>query len=148
VFNNVFANDLLKLILQGVPIANLVDNAAAAPLDQLVITLHSADPGPDGTQQTSEIVYTGMARVQVPRLPANWTIAGNVARPAARLEFPEMTGGTETLALWMSIGTALVGPGKILLRGRLSPDIQCRLGVIPAIKSDSTISFATATPTP
>lgn len=145
-FNQTFANDLIKLILTRVPIANIADDAAVAPLANLVLGLHTADPGPTGTQETSAVVYTGYARIQVPRLAANWTIANNIARPAARLEFGEMTGGTESLATWLTIGTALTGPGKVLLRGRLSPDIQLRLGVIPAIKADSTITFVTATP--
>lgn len=145
-FNTTFANDLIKLLLTGVAIPLIADNAATTPITDLVIGLHTADPGPAGTQETFALVYTGYLRIAVPRLPANWTITNNVARPAARLEFAEMTGGVESLATWLTIGTAMTGAGKVLLRGRLSPDIQCRLGVIPAIKADSTITFVTATP--
>jgi hypothetical protein len=144
-FSTTFANDLIKLILTGVAVPNLADNAVAAPLANLYLGLHSADPGPAGTQETSSLVYTGYARVAVPRLPANWVISGNVANPAARIEFPEMTGGVDVLATWLTIGTALTGAGKVLLRGRLVPDIQCRVGVIPAIKADTAITFITAT---
>ena len=143
-FNNIFANDLLKLILTGSSIANIADNAATSPLTNLYIGLHTADPGPDGTQDTSQVVYTGYTRIAVPRLGANWTITGNVAQPVARIEFGEMTAGVESLATWMTIGTALTGAGKVLLRGLLSPNIQIRLGVIPAIKQDSTITFVSA----
>jgi hypothetical protein len=144
-FNTTFANDLIKLLLTGVAIPNIADNAATGPLTNLVIGLHTADPGPGGTQETSAVAYTGYARINVPRLAANWVITNNVARPSVRLEFGEMTGGVESLATWMTIGTALTGPGKVLLRGRLTPDIQCRLGVIPAIKAESAITFVTAT---
>lgn len=145
-FNTTFANDLLKLILTGVAIPNIADNAATGPITQLVLGLHTADPGPAGTQETSALVYTGYTRIAVPRLAANWTITGNIAVPSARIEFPEMTGGTESLATWLSIGISMSGAGKVLLRGRLTPDIQCRVGVIPAIKQDSQIVFVTATP--
>lgn len=140
-YNTTFANDLIKLILTGVAIPNVADNAVASPLTNLYISLHSADPGAGGFQDTSAMVYTGYARIAVPRLPANWAITNNVARPAGRLEFGEMTAGAEALALWMAIGTSATGAGKILLRGLLSPNIQCRLGVIPAIKAESTITF-------
>jgi hypothetical protein len=144
-FSKVFANDLIKALLTRAPIANLFDDAVTAPLTNLFIGLHTADPGPDGTQETNALVYTGYARVATPRLLANWTITDNIARPSGRIEFGEMTAGVESLATWMTIGTALSGPGKVLLRGRLTPNIQTRLGVIPAIKADSTITFVTAT---
>jgi hypothetical protein len=145
-FSKTFANDLIKLLLTRVAIANIADDAASSPLTNLYLGLHTADPGPDGTQETSSVVYTGYARIPVARQASAWAITNNVARPSARLEFGEMTGGTESLATWLSIGTSLTGPGKVLLRGRLTPDIQLRPGVIPAIKPDSTITFVTVTP--
>lgn len=145
-FSTTFANDLIKLLLTRAAIANIADDAATAPLANLYLGLHTADPGPAGTQETSSVVYTGYARIPVARQAAAWVITNNVARPASRLEFGEMTGGSESLATWLTVGTSLAGPGKVLLRGRLSPDIQLRLGVIPAIKADSTITFVTVTP--
>ena len=143
-FNTTFANELIKLLLTGVAIPNLADNAASSPLTNLYIGLHTADPGAGGTQDTNAVAYTGYTRVAVPRLPANWSITNNVASPAARIEFGEMTAGVASQATWMSIGTALTGAGKILLRGQLSPAIAISLGVIPAIKQASTITFVTA----
>lgn len=139
-----FANDLLKLLLTGVPIALLADNAAQSPLSVLYLGLHTGDPGPAGTQETLAATYTGYTRVSLGRVPDNWTITANVARPKARIEFPEMTGGTEQLITWLTIGTAATGAGKVLLRGRLSPEIQCRAGVVPGIKAETTITFVTA----
>ena len=62
-----WANDLLKLLFQAVPIANIADNATTAPLTLLYISLHTADPGAAGAQNTSEAAYTGYARVAVAR---------------------------------------------------------------------------------
>ena len=42
-------NDLLKLIFNATPIANLADNAATSPLTQLAVALHTGDPGEGGT---------------------------------------------------------------------------------------------------
>ena len=62
-----FSADLLKLIFNGTAIANIADNAASAPLANLVLSLHTADPGVGASQTTSEVAYTGYARVSVPR---------------------------------------------------------------------------------
>lgn len=142
-FSTAFAGDLLKLIMHGVAIANIADNAASSPFTQYFIALHTADPGAGGTQDASELNYTGYARIALPRLAANWPITGNVIHPSARIEFGEMTAGVDQLATWMSIGIASTGSTKILLRGALTPNVQCRLGVIPAIKPDTAITFVT-----
>lgn len=143
-FGQTFANDLLKLIFTGVNIANIADNAATSPITSLVLALHTADPGATGNQSSNELGYTGYARVAVPRLPANWTITNNVISPAGRIEFGKMTAGTEQLATHVSIGIATTGATKILCRAALSPSIQCRLGVIPAIETSATLTLLTS----
>ena len=57
-----FANDLLKLIFNATPIANIADNAVTAPLTTVTMALHTDDPGAGGTQSTNEVAYTGYAR--------------------------------------------------------------------------------------
>lgn len=145
-FSKAYANLLIKHILHGTAIPNLSDNAAASPLTKLVLALHTEDPGPNGTQETNEVVYTGYQRREVDRSASLWPVVNNIARPSARLEFLEMTAGAEQLAKWITIGVAKTGGGMYLLRGKLSPDIQCRLGVIPAIKADTEIEFVIDTP--
>src|SRR5262245_35265390 len=51
---NTFDNDLLKLIFNATPIANIADNAATSPLTNLYLSLHTADPGAGGNQTTNE----------------------------------------------------------------------------------------------
>jgi hypothetical protein len=51
---NTFETDSLKLILNGTPIPNIADNAAASPLTNVFVALHTADPGEGGDQTTSE----------------------------------------------------------------------------------------------
>lgn len=135
-----FENDLVKLIFNGTPIANLADNAAAAPLTNLYVALHTADPGEAGNQGTSEVAYTGYARVAVARTSGGWVITANSVSPAVGIEFPEMTGGSNGTATHASIGTAASGAGKILYSGALTPTIAYALGVTPRIKTTSTIT--------
>lgn len=128
-----FQNDVLKLIFQAVAIANIADNAAASPLTNLHVALHTADPGGAGTQSTSEISYTGYARIAVARTAGGWNVTGIVASPVAAIQFGEMTAGTGGVATHFSVGVASSGATKILRRGVLGS----RLGPFTAAASDT-----------
>lgn len=134
-----FENDLLKLIFNATAIANIADNAAASPLTNLYISLHTADPGEAGNQSTSEVAYTGYARVAVARTAGGWTVAANAASPAANIDFPVGTGGSGTVT-HAAIGTASSGTGKILYSGTVTPSIVTGNGVIPRLTTGSTIT--------
>jgi hypothetical protein len=136
---NTFENDLLKLIFNGDAIANLADNAGASPLTNLYVSLHTADPGEAGDQESNECAYTSYARVAVARTSGGWTVSANSVSPAANIDFPQATGGSET-ATYMAIGTASSGAGKILYSGAITPTIAISNGVIPRIGTGSTIT--------
>ena len=131
-----FSNDFLKLILNATPIANIADNAATAPLTNLYVALHTADPTAAGNQTSNEVAYTGYARVAVARTTAGWTVTTNSWAPAAVINFPACTGGSAT-ATFASIGTALSGAGKILWSGAISPSISIANGVTPQLTTGS-----------
>lgn len=133
-----YANNLLKLMLQAVPIANVADNAASSPLTNLYVALHTADPGETGVQTASEISYAGYARVAVARSAAGFAVADDVATFVDDVTFPQATGGTAT-ATHFSIGTAPSGAGAIWYRGALSPAISVNTGVTPQIAKETTI---------
>lgn len=114
-----FENDLMKLIFQATAIANLADNAATSPLTSLYVGLHTADPGETGTQTTSEISYTGYARVAVVRTSSGWTVTNNTATNAAVVSFGACTAGSGT-ATYASVGTASSGTGKLLYSGAIT----------------------------
>ncbi|MDP1867006.1 MAG: hypothetical protein Q8L13_11785 [Bradyrhizobium sp.] len=135
-----FENDLLKLIFQATAIANLADNAAGSPLTSLYVALHTADPGEAGTQSTSEISYTGYARVAVLRSAGGWTVTGNSVSPLADVSFPISAGGTGGTATHASVGVASSGASKILYSGALSPNIVVTTGVTPIITTGSAIT--------
>lgn len=135
---NIFENDLLKLIFNGTAIANLADNAAAGPLANLYVSLHTADPGEAGDQSTSEIAYTGYARVAVARTAGGWTVTNNAVSPVADIVFPASTGGAGGNASHFAVGTSLNGAGKVLYKGSLAPAIAVANGVTPRITALNT----------
>lgn len=138
--SNAFENDLLKLIFNGTGISNLADNASSSPLTHLYIALHTADPGEAGTQSTNEVSYVGYARVAVARSAGGWTVTDNVVSPTSAIEFGEMSGGTPGTATHVSVGTASTGAGKVLYRGVLTPSVSFNIGVVPRIRTTSTIT--------
>lgn len=137
--SNDFENQILQLIFNGTAIPNLAQNGVS-PLTQLFVALHTADPGEAGTQSTSEVNYTGYARVGVARTAGGWVVTDNSVSPANNIEFGEMTAGTPGTATHASIGTAASGAGTILYRGALSPSVAFNVGVIPRIRNTSTIT--------
>jgi hypothetical protein len=135
-----FENDLLKLIFNGTAIANIADNAGTSPLGNLFVSLHTADPGEDGTQTTSEATYTSYARVFVARTSGGWTVTGNAVRPASLISFPACTGGTNTITHF-AVGTAGgTSAGKVLYKGTVTPNISVSSGVTPQLTTSSTIT--------
>lgn len=136
---NTFENDLLKLIFNATPIANMADNAATSPLTNLHVSLHTADPGEAGDQTTNEVAYTSYARVAVARTVGGFTVTANSVSPAANIDFPTGTGGSGTATYW-AVGTASSGTGKILYRGTITPSIVCGNGITPRLTTASTIT--------
>ena len=135
-----FENDLVKLIFNATAIANIADNAATSPLTQLFVALHTADPGEAGTQATSEISYTGYARVAVNRNSGGFTVTANSVSPAANIDFGNMTAGAGGTVTFFSIGVASSGATKILYSGAVSPSIVVTTGVTPRLTTASTIT--------
>lgn len=138
--SNDFETAMLKLFFNATPIAGLADNAVSTPLTNLYVALHTADPGEGGQQSTSEVNYVGYARVAVARTPAGWVVTNNSVSPAAAIEFGEMTSGTAGTATHASIGTASAGGGMILYKGALTPAVPFAVGVVPRIRTTSTIT--------
>lgn len=137
-----FANDYLKLVFNATAIANVADNAASAPLTNLYLALHTADPGAAGDQTTSEIAYTSYARAAVARTTGGFTVTSNAVALAAAVSFPAGTGGTGTATYW-SVGTASSGTGKILYSGQIttpSGGIVCGNTITPQLGTGTTIT--------
>ncbi|UOF80559.1 hypothetical protein [Caudoviricetes sp.] len=137
--SNTFENDILKLIFNNVDIADIGDagglqNSAAA--GNLYIALHTSDPGEAGNASTNESAYTSYARVAVARDAGGWTVSGNSATNAALIQFPECTGGSETIT-HVSITTASSGTSKILYSGALSASRSVSSGIQPQFAANA-----------
>ena len=132
--SNAFENSLLQLLFNNVDIANIGDawgiqNSATA--GSLYLALHTADPGEAGDQTTNECAYTSYDRVAVARSGAGWTVAANVATNFALAQFPECTGGSETIT-YVSIGTSSYPTaGVILYSGALTASRSVSSGIQP-----------------
>lgn len=138
--SNTFENQFLKLIFNGDAIAGIAQNNTTSPNTSLWLALHTADPGEDGNQSTNEVSYTGYARMGVARTTEGWLVNGNSVNPKNPVDFPEVTAGSGGTATYITIGTAQTGSGTVLYRGSLTPAIYYGVGVIPRLKSTSTIT--------
>lgn len=132
-----YAGGLLALLFDASAIANVADNAAASPLTNLQVSLHTGDPGVGGNQSSSEVSYTSYARVAVAR-PAGWTQTTNQVTNAALISFPKSTGVADsTTAQFWGVGSAGSGAGVLYYSGPLAS----LLGPGVAESDDNTIGF-------
>lgn len=120
---NTTENDILEYIFKGTAISwNGNTN--------LFLSLHTADPGEGGNQTTNEATYTSYARVSVSRSGTGWTVSGNQVQNAALVQFPQATGGTNTIT-HVAVGTASSGTGQILYSGALNSSLTVSSGIQP-----------------
>lgn len=139
---NTFENDLLLLIFNNTDIALIGDAAGlqnSATAGSLYVSLHTADPGETGAQNTSEAAYTGYARVAVARSAGGWTVTGNSVSPTAAITFGACTAGTATVTHF-GVGTDTSGAGKLLYKGTVTPNISVSTGVTPQLTTATAIT--------
>lgn len=136
---NTWSNGILGLLFKATAIANIADNAASAPLTNLYVSLHTANPGAGGSQTTSEAAYGSYARVAVARSGAGWSLSGQTITPVSNITFPTASGGSET-ETYFGIGTASAGAGILLYSGTISPNIVVSSGVTPILTTASTVT--------
>jgi hypothetical protein len=133
--SDTWENGLLLLLFNNTAFTLVGDAGGLLPsatAGSLYVSLHTADPGEAGAQNTSEVAYTSYARVAVARSGAGWTVTGSSVSPAATISFPAGTGGSGT-ATHFGVGTASSGAGKLLYKGAITPSIVCGAGVTPQI---------------
>lgn len=130
--NNTYAQLILEAIFQATftAITGLLANASS-PDTVLYISLHTANPGAGGSQNTSEAAYTGYARVSVARTSSGWSISSETISNVAAINFPQATGGSET-ETYVGIGTASTGAGQLLYFGSLTSGLAVSNGITPS----------------
>jgi len=140
--SNTFENDLLALIFTNVAITDIGDAGglrATATAGSLYWSLHTADPGETGTAVTSETAYTGYARVAAAR-GAGFTVTANSVSPPAAVDFGECMASPGGAITHFGIVNTSSGAGKLLYSGTMTPNITMAVGVVPRIKTTSTIT--------
>ena len=142
---NTFENELLQLIFNNVDVADIGDAAGlqnSVGAGSLYVGLHTADPGEAGDATTNETAYTGYARVAVARSTSGWTVTGNSVSPASDIDFGECTAAPGAALTHFSVSSGIDGTGveDIIYYGTLTPNITMATGVIPRIKTTSTIT--------
>lgn len=99
--------------------------AAATQLD---IHLHTADPGEGGTSATSEATYTSYALVTVNRSAVDWSVAGGVTSNINLIQFPQCTGGANTIT---HVSITPNASTEIIVSGALNASVSVSNGIQP-----------------
>jgi hypothetical protein len=145
---NLTESAILNLIFRATAWANYADNASSTPETNIVIALHTADPGEQGFQNTSETAYTLYTRVNVARSNAGWNLLGSVVSPdapglvspVANIDFPAGSGAPDTVTFF-STGKSGGGATAILWSGSVSPSIATGSGITPRLTTATTITL-------
>lgn len=143
--SNTLENAIALLIFNNTNAANIGDATGlrgSSTAGSFWIALYTADPGETGTATTNETAYTSYARVAVARSGSGWTVTANSVSPAANIDFPECTGSPGSAITHFGIVSSSAGAGDLFFYGALSSSITMATGVIPRIKTTSTITFS------
>lgn len=129
---NAFENGLLSLIFENANYANVGDATGlrgSTTAGVFWISLHTADPGETGAQNTSEAGYTGYARVSVARSTSGWTVASGVADNDSAITFGACTAGSSSVTNF-GIGSDTSGVGNLFLKG--ASTLSVSVGITPS----------------
>lgn len=127
---------LLTLMFNNTNWANIGDATGlrgSSTAGVFYISLHTADPGESGSQNTSEANYTGYARVSVARSGAGFTISGNNVSNAAAVTFGACSAGSSTVT-YFGIGTDSSGAGNLIISGSTN-SLAVTSGITPSFAS-------------
>jgi hypothetical protein len=138
--SNTTESAILALVFNATTWANYAINATSTPETNIVVALHTADPGEAGTQSTSETAYTLYTRVNVARTSGGWTVTAGSVSPVASIDFPQGSGAPDTVSFF-STGKSGGGASAILWSGTVTPNILTGNGVTPKLSTASTITL-------
>lgn len=132
--SNAAETDLLNLLFKNTTWANIGDATGlvgSSTAGSFYVSLHTGDPGEAGDQTTSEATFTSYARVAVARSAGGWTVSGNTVSNAAAVNFPQCTGGSNTITHF-AVGRASSGTGEIIVSGALSASLAVSNNITPS----------------
>lgn len=125
------SNSILALIFNATTWADIAENDTSAPATNLYLSLHTADPGVGGSQETNETAYTNYVRIAVARTTGGWDVpSGGATANAALAQFAQCGASGATLT-HVAIGTASSGTGLVLYAGALTSSLAVANGIQP-----------------
>lgn len=128
---------ILALIFNATAWADIAENDTSAPLTNLYLSLHTADPGVGNSQLTNESAYTNYTRIAVLRTTGGWAVpASGSTSNVALVQFPQcgVTGSTVT---HVAIGTASSGAGNVLYAGALTSSLAVANTIQPQFSASA-----------
>lgn len=131
---------VLNIVLAAKALANVFDNAASSPLTGIWVALHTADPTDSGSQNSSEVSYTGYARVQTTRSTAGWAVTSGSASPVSAITFGQATSTSTGTITHFSVGSSSSGAGTVFYKGTVTPNINYGQNVTPILTTGSSIT--------
>lgn len=116
-------NRFLNLLYRATAWANVADNAAASPLTNVYVGLHTATlTAATNSQAENEVAYTNYARQAVARSTGWDAGSGGSTANAALLQFPQ-SGATGATLDAVSTGTTVTGSTAVWHYGTLNSPI-------------------------
>lgn len=128
---NSFEAAVVALYFNGTAHADLAQNDGSSPATSFYVSLHTADPGETGSQNTSEVAYTGYARVEVTRDSSGFTCSGNAASNTAQLAFGQCTASPGSDISHVGLGLSSSGAGTLLFSLALTNPVVMSVGATP-----------------
>lgn len=91
-------NNILALIYNATPWANIADNAASSPITNVYVALSTVTGAIGDTMSTNEANYTNYVRQTVVRSTSGWTApASRATSNAAQITFPQCGASGNTI---------------------------------------------------
>jgi hypothetical protein len=116
-------NKFLNLLYRAAAWANVADNAAASPLTNVYVALHTGTlTAATNSQAENEVAYTNYARQAVARSTGWDAGSGGSTSNSALLQFPQSGATGATLAA-VSTGTTVSGATPVWHYGTLNSPI-------------------------
>lgn len=125
-------NAVLALMYNATAWPNVADNAAASPLANTYLSLHTSSPTASSDAQTeNETAYTDYARAAVPRSTSGWDAPSGGATANADLEQFPQCGATGATLTHVATGTNVSGAGHVWHYGALNSPLTVANGIQP-----------------
>lgn len=124
-------NSIINLMYRAAAWANVADNAAASPLANTHVGLHTGNlTAATNSQAENETAYTNYARQAVARSTGWDAASGGATQNAATISFPQcgVTGATLT---HVSVGVATSGATAVWHYGALNASLAVSAGITP-----------------